>query len=257
VPAVPPAGPDAALAAELDRVVRREAAYRARAVQESLEYRKTIKNQAREIKELQDRAAALDGYVHRLHLESEDNRRELQRAAADMESFVHRLRDAEDSAATGEKTVAAMRRSWGWSLSAPLRALQARWRAEGGQTAPATPPAGVPGARFTYFLRTSPYRLYRQAAFTLEGWAFPEDGRPVTGVRVRIDGRAFPGTYGLEEPAVVKQHGVQPNNPKPGLRIPFETPPGRHDLSLEARLDGIWVSFLTTPIWAEPDGSTP
>jgi hypothetical protein len=253
VPAGPPTDRNAELAAELERVVRREAAYRARAVQESLEYRKTIKNQARELKEQHDRAAGLDAYVHRLHLEREEIRKELRQATEDLEAFAHRLRRAEDVGAKGQGAITTMRRSWGWRLTAPLRALQAKLQ---GTPATQAVQAGVPGARFTYFLRTSPYRIYRLGAFTLEGWAFPEDGRQVTGVRVRIDDRIFPGSYGLEEPDVVRQYGPQPKNPKPGLRISFETPPGRHSFSLEACLDGgEWVSFLTTPIWAEAPGS--
>jgi len=233
--------------------VRREAAYRARAVQESLEYRKTIKNQARELKEQHDRAAGLDAYVHLLHLEREETRKQLRQATADLEAFVQRLRQEEDMGAQRQSAIDAMRRSWGWRLTAPLRALQGKPQ---GTPAPQSVQAGVPGARFTYFLRTSPYRIYRLGTFTLEGWAFPQDGSPVTGVRVRIDDRPFPGTYGLEEPEVVRQFGLQPNNPKPGLRISFETPPGRHAFSLEACLDGRdWVSFLTTPIWAETGSS--
>jgi len=249
----PPSSPSdrtAELVAELDRVMRREAAFRARAVQESLEYRKTIMIQTRELKEVHARAATRDTYIHQLHLEREAERAIFRQAVADLETFSSRLREAEDEAAARQAAIESMRRSWGWKLAAPLRALQARWGAAASAPQPAQP--GVPGARFTYFLRTSPYRIYRQPSFTLEGWAFPEDGRAVTAVRVRIDDRAFPGNYGFEEPEVRKHHGAQPNNPHPGLRISFETPPGRHRLSLEARLgDRDWVSFLTTPIWAD------
>jgi hypothetical protein len=254
-PEEPPAQDRSAkLEAELERVRRQEAVFRARAVQESLEHRKTIKLQTAELKEIHKRSAERDTYVHQLHLAREADKRELRQAYADLEAFVFRLRDAEDASAALRRTIESMRRSWGWRVAAPFRALR-----------PETPAAetvpdhhDVPGARFTYFLRTSPFRIYRGPTFTLLGWAFPEDGRAVLEVRARVDGREYPGTCGLEEPEVIAEFGDQPGNPRPGFRLPFETPPGRHHLSLEARVEGAgWVSFLTTPIWVDHASPAP
>jgi len=116
----------------------------------------------------------------------------------------------------------------------------------------------APGARFVYHLTTSPYRVFREPASMLEGWAFPSDGRPVTALRVRIDAMVYVGTYGLESPGAIAQHGPQAANPRPGFRIPILTPEGRHWLGLEARLgDGDWVSILATPIWVRYSADSP
>ena len=122
---------------------------------------------------------------------------------------------------------------------------------------PGGPPRdSVEGGIFTYYLHTSPFRVYHEDAFTLRGWAWPQDGRPVTSVRAVVDGRSFIGRYGLEEPEVIARHGAQPANPRPGFEVRFETPPGRHLLSLEAQLEGAeWRWIMRTSIWCEPEAA--
>ena len=56
------------------------------------------------------------------------------------------------------------------------------------------PPAE--GAAFTYYLHTSPFRIYRGEFFALKGWAWPQDGRGVTQVRANVGGRLFTGRGG-------------------------------------------------------------
>jgi hypothetical protein len=131
------------------------------------------------------------------------------------------------------------------------------------ETAPApaalaapTVPARPEGAAFTYYLHTSPFRIYRGPAFTLRGWAWPDDGRPVTGVRANVDGRLFPGRLGIEEPEVIARYGPQPANPLPGFEVTFETPAGHHVLGLEAQLSGSeWRTIICTTIWCEPESA--
>lgn len=195
-----------------------------------------------------------DTYIHELHLAREADRREVQAARADVEDFVRWLREAEDEKEALQRHLSARAHPKKRGLAAWL----ASWRGKSAETSAkgdAAPPPHrreLPGAPFVYHLRTSPFRVYRDPASVLEGWAFPQDGQAVTGLRVRIDDAVFFGTYGLDEPAVIERYGAQPNNPKPGFKIVIETPPGRHCLSLEARLgEGGWVSILTTPIWVK------
>jgi hypothetical protein len=109
------------------------------------------------------------------------------------------------------------------------------------------------GAPFTYYLYTSPFRIYREPSFTIKGWAWPTDGRAVTGIRANLDGRLFAGRHGLEEPEVIGRYGPQPFNPLPGFEVTFDTPAGRHVLGIEAQLAGSeWRTILCTTIWCEP-----
>ena len=106
---------------------------------------------------------------------------------------------------------------------------------------------------FTYYLHTSPFRIFREDSFTLRGWAWPQDGRSITAIRINLSGRTFIGRTGIEEPEVIARYGAQPANPRPGFEVTFETLPGRHYLSLEAQIDGgEWLWIVKTSIWCEP-----
>lgn len=227
----------ARLEAELEAVTRREASYRAKMVQEFL-----------------DRGER-NTYLHTLRQERAELIRREQEASADLEVLVRRLEAETERAASAQAELARVRGSWAVRFGAPLRALE-RWLRPA--PAPGTvsrlmenPPAE--GAVFTYYLHTSPFRIYRGTSFTLRGWAWPQDGRRMTQVRVNLGGRLFVGRHGLEEPEVIARYGGQPANPRPGFEVTFETPAGRHLLSLEANLDNAeWRSIVTTAIWCEP-----
>ena len=210
-----------ALQAELESVKRREAEYRVKMVQEFL-----------------DRGER-NTYLHILREERAALIKRDQEASGDLEILTRKLEDAEARIA---------------SLKAELeQALipKAKWGEK--RPVPTPAPAPVPGAPFTYYLHTSPFRIYRDAAFTLRGWAWPVDGRAITAVRVDVDGKLALGKLGIPEPEVVARYGLQPENPQPGFEVTFETPAGRHAFSLEARLgESEWRSIMRTTIWCEP-----
>lgn len=224
----------AALKAELEAVKRREAEYRAKMVQEFL-----------------DRGER-NTYVHVLHEERTALIKRQQESFADLEDLTRKLEAGVARAEALEAELAGIRRSWAWRLLAPLLAFG---RAPApGTKAPAAELAPVEGGVFTYYLHTSPFRVYRDSRFTLRGWAWPQDGRTVTAVRVILDGRAFNGRHGIEEQEVIARYGQQAANPRPGFEVTFDTPPGRHSLSLEAQIEGAeWRRIMATTIWCEPD----
>jgi len=234
----PPSEPDprlAALEAELATVRRREAEFRAKMVQEFL-----------------DRGER-NTHLHVLREERAELLKRQQESFADLEALTRRLEAETARAAALEAELAALKRSLAGRFLAPLRAA-GRLLARREPPPPAAPP-GIPGAVFTYYLHTSPFRIYRGDRFTLRGWAWPRDGRAVTAIRVTLDGRAFEGRHGLEEREVIARYGPQPANPRPGFEVDFATPPGRHALSLEAQVEGAgWLRILETTIWCEPEG---
>jgi hypothetical protein len=218
------------LQAELETVKRREAEFRAKMVLEFLDRgeRNSLLHVLRE-----ERAALL--------------KRE-QEAFADLEYLTRKLETETLRSESLESELRAAKDSLGWRLGALLGAGSSKRKAalanNGG--------SAVLGGEFTYYLHTSPFRIYRAPTFTLRGWAWPADGRAITAIRVDLDGRVFVGRTGIEEPEVIERHGPQANNPHPGFEVSFETPDGRHRLSLEAQLGGSeWRSILTTTVWSE------
>ncbi len=227
----------AALQAELDGVRRREAEFRAKMVHEFL-----------------DRGER-NSYLHVLHEERAALIKREQESFADLEELTRMLEAEGEKASALEAELAAIRRSWAWGISAPLRAIGRIIAAKPAAASRLIERAPVAGGVFTYYLHTSPFRIYRDKAFTLRGWAWPSDGRAVTAVRVNLGGRIFNGRHGLEEPEVIGRYGPQTANPRPGFEVRFETPAGRHSFSLEAQLEGgEWLWIMRTSIWCEPSG---
>jgi hypothetical protein len=239
IPAEEPGESVSALQAELGAVKRREAQFRADMVHEFL-----------------DRGER-NIYVHTLHQERAALRKREQESFADLENLIRKLESEGERSAALEVELRRMHASWSWRLAAPLRAFGQMF------SAGSRPPTmarimdrlPVEGGVFTYYLHTSPFRIFRGDSFTLRGWAWPVDGRAITAVRINLSGRTFIGRHGIEEPEVISKHGAQPSNPRPGFEVTFETPPGRHALSLEAELEGSeWRWILKTPIWCEHAG---
>lgn len=227
----------AALQAELDAVKRRDAEFRASMVREFL-----------------DRGER-NVYVHVLHEERAALLKRQQEASLDLEELTRKLEAEGERAEALRAELERIKASRAWRLAAPLRSLFGD-----PAQAPAAPPPPAEGrvepAVFVYYLHTSPFRIYRGASFTLRGWAWPQDGGAVTGIRVNLGGRVFEGRTGIEEPEVIARYGPQPSNPRPGFEVTFETPKGRHSLSLEAQVDGRdWRWIMRTSVWCEPQPS--
>jgi hypothetical protein len=222
----------AALQAELEAVRRRDAEFRAKMVREFL-----------------DRGER-NTYLHTLREQLAALRKREQEFSAEMEVLTRKLESESDRADSLAAHLARIKSSLFWRIHACI--LPHKYM-DPPTAAPEAKGPSVEGAVFIYFLHTSPFRIYRDPSFTLKGWAWPEDGWAVTAIRANIDERAFEGRVGLDEPEVIARYGPQPQNPRPGFEVTFDTPPGRHSLSLEAQLAGTeWRSVMRTTIWCEP-----
>jgi hypothetical protein len=241
------------LSEQLDEVTRREAWLRVKVAQEFLALQTQVKAYREKVQALSDELGARNTYVHELHLEREERVRREHERWADLEAFAAMLHAAEDERDALRAEISAMRSSWGWKFCAPLRSLQRKLDADKKPKTVRTP--DLPGGDFLYYLHTPVFRVYREPAFTLRGWAMPRDGREITALRVRLGetGIEAMARRGLEEPDVIREHGAQPKNPRPGFEVEFPTPAGRHQLRLEAQLENReWRSILSTPIWVKP-----
>lgn len=192
-----------------------------------------------------------ESVIHQLNAQYARERIKLASAHSDIEAMSFWLDGAERRASYFERrTPSGFLRALWKRFSSPKPAVAMSKRDVG---AMASPPDV-----FRYYLRISPYRIYREPTFALEGWAMPESGVAVTGMRARVDEKEFWGTYGIEESYVPEWHRIQPNNPLPGFKIIVETPPGRHRLAIEAQLgDSRWHSLINIPIWSVGTSSGP
>jgi hypothetical protein len=221
----------AALQAELEAVRRRDAEFRANMVREFL-----------------DRGER-NTYLHTLREQLAALKKRDQEFSADLEILTRKVEAESQRADSLAAQLGRIRSSLFWKLHSPFIPRDLKEQPAG---SPSPEQSSVEGAVFTYFLHTSPFRIYREPTFTLRGWAWPQDGRAVTAVRVNLSGRLFDGRVGLEEPEVIARYGPQAANPRPGFEVTFETPPGRQSLSLEAQLGGTeWRSVMRTSVWCE------
>ncbi|MEO5961668.1 MAG: hypothetical protein ABIZ49_12525 [Opitutaceae bacterium] len=264
-----PLQPDSLHPAEqLDEVMRREAWLRVKFAHDFMTFETQVKALRKKVDELSAELGARNAYVHELHLERQTrdalvhelNLEREKRVAREGEMlgefaiYSEMLRAAEDEREALRAEVAF------------VRAKSARgWRPFGAKKKSAEKkPVAVatvfPAYDFLYYLYTSPFRLHRGDRMVLRGWVMPRDGRELTAVRVRVGdaGAQVLARVGLEEPEVVRQHGAQAKNPRPGFEAEFPIAPGRQWLRLEAQLEGReWFSILHTPIWVLRGASRP
>ncbi len=237
----------------LAEIEQREAWYRAKTLREFLELKKALKLREVEVDERRQDLEARDTTIHQLHAERELLHTKAHRRARYLEDLVRKLTQVERERDERAAQVARMRKTWGWSLMAPLRSLQKRFAplpVPPVASAPACDPA--PGLAFEYFLHTTPFRLFPSTAVTLLGWAFPHDRRRVTGIRARVDTTTTAGEYGLPEAEIAARHETE--NERLGFAIDVAVPAGRHTLGIEAELgaDG-WFTILSVPVWGEEE----
>ena len=78
----------------------------------------------------------------------------------------------------------------------------------------------------------------------IRGWCFADDGRPVTGIRLRTKDRTLHGIVGLPRPDVQAALPAAPGD-QTGFEIRGTLPSGHQRLLIEARLaDGTWAPVL-------------
>lgn len=183
-----------------------------------------------------------DRRIHELHVERIELKNTLEAARADVEIFSTALAEAEAELQPFRE--ARQSPLWNWiqhliKLARP-KSIPPRTR-------------DLPGVPFTYYLYTSPYRVYRPGNYTLRGWAFANDGRPVTAIRIRVGEFEYAGRCNLEDAEVARVHGSQLKQRNPGFEVPFEISDGKHRLRLEVCLENKdWVSILNTWVWCHP-----
>ena len=163
---------------------------------------------------------------------------ELSRRSAELESLRDRNCDK----------IRRMQQSYSWRLTAPLRSLR-RLILD-----PRKLEAGVPevlaapsarGGGFHWHLDAP--RSWRQqtGAFVIRGWCFCEDTEPLQGIRARVGGRLYEGSYGLDRPDLLRAHSAWPQCAKSGFKIEALVLTDDPGIVLEALgAHGQWQAFF-------------
>ena len=120
------------------------------------------------------------------------------RLKGDIESLHSRMRALEEEWAVAKGRASMLGKSW---LPGKFHAkrlpgdefLRAELFGDNG--------ADLHGARITYHLYTSPYRILAPGKNSLAGWCHAE-GETIAGVRVRLGSAEFPGNYPIDTAAV-------------------------------------------------------
>ena len=84
-----------------------------------------------------------------------------------------------------------------------------------------------------------------ESCVIVRGWCFALSGPSITSIRIRITNRILTGVVGLPRPDVKNALSEAPDG-YTGFEIRGALPPGRNNLTIEARLpDGSWQELLT------------
>jgi len=77
--------------------------------------------------------------------------------------------------------------------------------------------------------------------FVVRGWCYHRQGAAITGVRMRLGGRTFPGVYGDPRPDVYAAFHGAPGSERSGYEIPVTLASASPNAELQAQLlDGSW-----------------
>ena len=165
-----------------------------------------------------------------------------------IEGLSRRSAELEDIRDRSSDKIRRMQESFSWRLTAPLRSLRRvildPGKPEPGLAAVSAAPSAQ-GARFHWHMDAP--RSWRQqtGAFVIRGWCFCEDSEPLQGIRARVGGRLYEGSYGLDRPDLLRAHSAWPQCAKSGFKVEAIVLTDDSGIILEAlRADGQWRAFF-------------
>lgn len=232
-------------AKHLQEVLEREVSFRLQAIQDARAASTRIQRLEAELEETRQELGRRNTYIHQLHQGQKAEQVAREELIKDLGEFSQMLQQADDQRLKLE------RRAKRWSEGFAVLGRATKSLFQGGEAQTPTVPL-IPTGDFTYYLYTSPYRIFRSKEAVLRGWCYSNDGRQITALRARVNDLEYPGKWGLEEPEVLQVHTSLPREARPGFEVEFPTPPGRHRLSLDVCLNHQdWRSVFVAPLWVK------
>ncbi|MFN2621451.1 MAG: glycosyltransferase family 2 protein [Chthoniobacterales bacterium] len=196
--------------------------------------------------ELQKHVRALKTFARLLETAAATDR--LRREEAEREAWDQKVRRADTTAKlkTRERLLEQIQKSAAWKIVKPIWKLFHR----------SPKPAKVASTSdFAFELDLPKHWQTDRNVLFIKGWCFSKVGRPIAGIRARVNGKGKLGRYGLERPDLAHFFQEYPVARQSGFTIEVKVPPGTSTLQLEAIEQGSdWTAFLREEVTRESTG---
>jgi O-antigen biosynthesis protein len=208
-----------------------------------------------QINELRAQGAAL----------ADSSARALAQVGERLRDHLATIRHREDVIRQRDEKIRQLQTSFSWKITAPLRALRRTFidSRRPAPTLPAGDSAPIPApelpqlpATLTTFQppaeRALPFSVdfpnrwaFAPRKLSLRGWCFADDGTSLKNIRASINGRTYPGTYGLKRMDVLAAVREKPQAEYCGWKVEVELRDGDTHIVLEVGdADGRWQIFF-------------
>ena len=196
--------------------------------------------------ELQKQVRSLKTFARLLQTAATTDR--LRREEAEREAWEQKVRRADTAAKlkTREQLLEQIQKSAAWKIVKPIWKLFHR----------SPKPANIASASDLLFGLDLPkdWKINRDILF-IRGWCFSRDGKPIAGIRVRINGKGKLARYGLERSDLAHFFQEHPAARQSGFTIEVKVPRGTSTVQLEAiELGSDWRPFLREDVTRESSG---
>jgi len=208
-----------------------------------------------QINELRAQGAAL----------ADSSARALAQVGERLRDHLATIRHREEVIRQRDEKIRQLQTSFSWKITAPLRALR-RTFIDPRRPATALPPSDTtpipapelpqlpatlttfqpPAERALPFSVDFPNRwAFAPRKLSLRGWCFADDGTSLKNIRASINGRTYPGTYGLKRMDVLAAVREKPQAEYCGWKVEVELRDGDTHIVLEVGdADGRWQIFF-------------
>lgn len=181
------------------------------------------------------------------------------------------IRQREDTIRQREEKIRTMQRSFSWQVTSPFRFLRRQFSKP--KSAAPLPPSDVPElaplpklpSELTQFSapaqRALPFSVdypnrwgFPPRKLSLRGWCFADDGTHLKQIRATINGRSYPGVYGLKRMDVLAAVRNKPQAEYCGWKIEVELCEGDTFIVLEVGdVEGRWQVFFRNELQVGAD----
>ena len=196
---------------------------------------------------------------------AEQSARAIGQLADKLRAQLEQIRQRDDLIFQRDAKIRQFQHSFSWQATAPLRFLRRKLVDPFRKSAASTPPPAshldlpalpklpheltqfrAPAMRDLPFSVDYPARWgFAPRKLSLRGWCFADDATPLKHIRAAINGRSYPGVYGLKRMDVLAALRDKPQAEYCGWKVEVELREGDSHIMLEVcDADGAWQLFF-------------